>query len=148
MINEIGNTITVFGYDTGTGGLRELESRPALPPGFTGRSACADIRVHPSGRFLYGSNRGHDSLALFAVDQVSGGLSFIEHISTGGENPRGFEIEPGGSFLSVANQDSGNIVTFRINADSGGLACTDTVTGLGAPVCLASFSRKTSGGEG
>ena len=111
LINELCNTIVAYSYDGGAGRLEELQTVPTLPEGFPGTSHCADIHVAPSGRFVYGSNRGHDSLAIYAVDQDTGLLSFVGHTSTGGGNPRGFCIHPSGRWIWVGN---GRLVTFAV----------------------------------
>ncbi len=134
-ITESASTIVVFAYDTTTGVLREIQTVSTLPPGATGRNACADIHVHPSGRFLYGSNRGHDSIAIFAIDPATGLLSPRGHAPSGGRTPRNFAIDSSGTFLLAANQDSDTIVTFRIDAASGALE-PGPVHHSPTPVCL------------
>jgi 6-phosphogluconolactonase len=136
LINEIDSTITVFAYDAGRGALAEIQTTPTLPADFTGKSTTADIHVHPSGKFLYGSNRGHDSLAIFAIDETTGKLTFIGHESTQGQTPRNFAIAPGGTFLLAANQRSDNIVTFRINQETGQLTPTGHIAQAPMPVCI------------
>jgi 6-phosphogluconolactonase len=136
LINEIGNAITVFGYDAARGALRELQTAPTLPAGWKGESTTADIHVAPSGRFVYGSNRGHDSLVIYAIDPASGRLSYIGHQLTQGRTPRNFSIDPTGSLLLAANQDSHSIVTFRINAQTGKLTPTGHVAEIPMPLCI------------
>ena len=136
VINEIGNTITVFGYDQERGALAELQTIPTLPPDFTATSHTADVHVHPSGRFVYGSNRGHDSIAVYAVDDADGTLSLVGYQSTEGEVPRNFVIDPSGAFLLAANQDTDTVVTFRIDAATGELTPTGHVAAVPTPVCL------------
>ena len=96
----------------------------------------ADIHVHPSGRFVYGSNRGHDSIAIFSVDEETGHLTATGHESTQGWTPRNFAIDPSGEFLLAANQDSDTVVSFRIDSESGVLEPTGSVTEIPMPVCL------------
>ncbi len=136
LINEIGSTVTVFGYDAGSGGLRELQTLSTLPADFTGTSHCADIHVAPNGRYVYGSNRGHDSLAIFAVDSTTGALTAVGHAPTGGRTPRNFAIDPTGAFVLAANQNSDTIVTFRINQETGALTPTGAVAQVPSPVCI------------
>lgn len=136
VINEIGNTVTVFNYDQERGALDELQTIPTLPPDFTATSHTADVHVHPSGKFVYGSNRGHDSLVIYAVNDADGTLSLIGHQSTLGEVPRNFVIDPSGTFLLAANQDTDTIVTFRVNAENGELEPTGHVASVPTPVCL------------
>ena len=107
-----------------------------LPAGFDGHSHCADIGVHPSGRFVYGSNRGHDSITMFAVDAATGGLRLIGHRSTEGATPRNFAISPDGRFLLAANQDSDNVVVMPIDSETGQLGETVSVAPIPTPVCL------------
>ena len=96
VINEMGNTIVVFKHDADTGALEALQTIPTLPPDFTGSNTTAEIFVHPNGRFVYGSNRGHDSIAVFAVEEGSGKLKLVGHTPTGGKAPRNFAIDPTG----------------------------------------------------
>jgi 6-phosphogluconolactonase len=113
-----------------------LGTSSTLPDGFDGRNSCAEVRVTPSGRFVYGSNRGHDSIAIFAVDPADGTLTTAGHVSTGGANPRNFTIDPSGTLLLAANQDSDTIVAFRMDPDTGALHPTGQVTSLPSPVCV------------
>jgi len=124
VINEMLSTLTAFGYDSARGGLRELQTVSTLPAGFTGINSTAEIAVHPNRRFLYGSNRGHDSIAIFLIDEGKGTLTAAGHASTLGHTPRNFAIDPTGQYLIAANQDSSNIVVFRIDPNSGGLTPT------------------------
>jgi len=136
VINELDNTVTVFAYDAATGSLTPIQAISTLPGGFTETSYCADVHVHPSGKFLYGSNRGHDSIASFAVDEGTGKLSPVGHESTQGEWPRNFAIDPTGDFLLAANQNTDNIATYRIDRETGQLAPTRHVLEVPSPVCL------------
>jgi len=135
VINEMGSTLTTFGYDAKRGALKELQTLSTLPEGFTGRSTCAEVAVHPSGKFVYGSNRGHDSIAGFAFDPMSGKLNCLEHQSTQGKNPRHFALDPTGQWLLAENQDSDSIVVFRIDAQTGRLQATGQSVSVGTPVC-------------
>ncbi|MFQ5808091.1 MAG: lactonase family protein [Armatimonadota bacterium] len=136
VINELDCTITAFDYDASKGTLTQTQTVPTLPEGFEGTNTCADIHVHPSGKFLYGSNRGHDSIVIFAIDATSGKLTYIGHESTQGQSPRNFGIDPTGTFLLAANQRSDTIVTFRIDADTGTLTPTGHVANVPTPVCV------------
>jgi 6-phosphogluconolactonase len=107
-----------------------------LPKDFAGNNLPADVHVHPSGKFLYGSNRGHDSIAVFQIDRTNGTLKLLEHVSTQGKSPRGFGIDPTGSYLIVANQTTGNLVVFRIDQKTGGLTPTGQTVEAGMPVCM------------
>jgi 6-phosphogluconolactonase len=108
---------------------------PTVPADFSGANSCADIHVSPNGQFLYGSNRGHDSIVSFKIDEKNGKLEYIEHISTGGKTPRNFAIDPTGQFLLAANQNSDSIVVFRIDEKSGKLSKTGKAEAP-TPVCL------------
>jgi len=136
VINELRSTVTAFSYDAASGALEELQTLSTLPKGFSGQNDTAEVAVHPSGKFLYGSNRGHDSIAVFAIDSRKGTLQLVENVSTGGKTPRNFEIDPTGSRLFVANQDSSNIVVFRIDPKSGRLTPTGQVLDVPSPVCV------------
>jgi 6-phosphogluconolactonase len=137
LIEELGSAITAFAYDESTGGLEEIETISTLPKGFDGRNTCADIHVSPSGKFVYGSNRGHDSIAIFEVDESTGRLTPVGHESTQGNTPRNFCIDPTGAFMYAANQNTDSIVTFRIDQLSGGLTPTgDVVRDVPMPVCI------------
>jgi 6-phosphogluconolactonase len=136
VINEMLSTITTFRVGGGGGTLEALQSVPTLPAGFKGGSSTAEVVVHPSGRFVYGSNRGHDSLAIFAVDEGSGRLSPVGHEPTGGRTPRNFCIDPEGKTLWAANQSTDNIVVFKVDADTGRLARTGQELKVGSPVCV------------
>ena len=106
------------------------------PEGFDGKSFTADVHVHPSGRFLYGSNRGHDSIAIFRIDEQTGKPDADRPSSTGGRTPRNFAIDPSGRFLLAANQGSGSIVVFRIDAETGTLEPTGHSAAVSMPVCV------------
>lgn len=136
VINEIANTITAFHWDAAHGSLNELQTVSTLPASFTGEDTTAEIAVHPSGRFLYGSNRGHDSIAVFAIDPAKGTLTFVEDVLTQGKEPRDFTLDPSGNFLLAANQNSDDVVVFRINAKNGRLTATAQKVAVPSPVCI------------
>jgi 6-phosphogluconolactonase len=140
VIGEMASSITAYRYDAtkGTGIWRQTVS--TLPADFTGRSTTAEIMMHPTGRWLYGSNRGHDSIVGYRVDQNTGALSVIDWWSTQGNVPRGFTIDPTGSLLLAGNQNSDTVVPFRIDPNSGGLTPTNAVTNTQVPVSFA-FGR-------
>ncbi|MEW6357692.1 MAG: lactonase family protein [Planctomycetota bacterium] len=140
VINELGNTMVAFRYDETCGALQELQTISTLPADFTGTSYCADVHVHPNGKFLYGSNRGHNSIAIFTIDESSGRLALVGCEPTQGDHPRNFMIDPTGTFLLVANQNTDNIVSFRIDGATGGLKPTGLVTNVSMPVCLKMIS--------
>lgn len=136
VINEIQSTITVFAYDAHRGALRELQTVTTLPAGFAGQNSTAEIQAASSGKFLYGSNRGHDSIAVFSVDSGKGTLTPVEQVPTQGKVPRNFNIDPTGSYLFAANQNSNNVVIFRVDGKTGRLIPTGQVFEVGSPVCV------------
>ncbi len=136
VINELNSTISVFRYDSSRGNLEPLQNISTLPREFSGQNGAAEIQVHPSGRFLYGSNRGHDSIAIFAVDTETGKLRSLGHQSVLGKTPRHFALDPSGRYLLAANQDSGNVVVFRVDPQSGRLRPTGTSVAIPMPVCV------------
>jgi 6-phosphogluconolactonase len=137
VINELDSTVTAFTFDSAQGALRETQTVSTLPAGFSGENSCAEIEVAPSGKFVYGSNRGHDSIVVYSIDPPTGRLNLVQHISTQGKAPRNFAIDPGGDFLLAANQNSDNVVTFRIDRESGKLSPTGHVAEIPTPVCVA-----------
>ena len=136
VINEMQSTVTAFDWDAGEGALREIQTISTLPEDFTGRTSTAEIEVHPSGKFLYGSNRGHDSIAVFAIDEADGKLTAVERASTQGKTPRSFAIDPTGQFLFAVNQNTNNLVLFRIDQQSGGLTQAGEPLPVPSPVCV------------
>ena len=136
LINELDCTLTAFTYDASHGTLRELQTVPTLPDGFEGSNSCSDLHVSPSGDFVYGSNRGHNSIVIFQIDGDTGRLTCVGHESTQGETPRGFTIDPTETFLLAGNQNTDTVVTFRIDQQTGKLASTGHVAEVPAPVCL------------
>ena len=135
-VNEMGSSVTSFSYDPGRGRLHELQTISMLPKDFSGKNDAAEIQVHPNGKFLYASNRGHDSIAVFSIDPKKGTLTPVEYVPTQGKAPRYFTIDPTGSRLFVANQNSGNIVMFKINQANGRLTASGQVLEVGSPVCV------------
>jgi 6-phosphogluconolactonase len=142
-INEIALTVTAFSYDAEKGAFAELQTLSTLPDAERGEGqSTAEIRAHPSGKFLYGSNRGHNTIAVFAVDPEKGTLTLVENVSTQGETPRNFNLDPTGKFLIAENQRSNNIVVYSIDQESGKLTPTGQTLNLGSPVCLRFVSLK------
>src|SRR5258708_441564 len=142
VINEIANTVTAFSYDGSRGGLKELQTIGTLPEDFKGTSHTAEVVVHPSGQFLYGSNRGHDSLAIFAIDAATGKLTAAGHQATGGKTPRNFSIDPSGAWLLAENQENGTIVVFAIESRTGALRPTTHKLDVPSPVCVRMVSPR------
>jgi 6-phosphogluconolactonase len=138
VINEKHVTLTAFSHDAERGGLTPIQTISTLPAGEPVEIgySTAEVQVHPSGRFLYGSNRGHNSIAVFTIDQKSGRLTFVEAKPTQGAGPRGFGIDPTGAYLLVAHQRSDSVVVFRIDPASGRLKPTGHTIALGSPACV------------
>jgi 6-phosphogluconolactonase len=135
VINEMSNTISAFHYDAENGKMTGAQTISTLPDDFSGANTGAEIALHPSGKFLYASNRGHNSIALFDVDQKSGKLTPVAHQSTLGRMPRFFAIDPSGRWLFAENQASGSVVIFAIDPATGKLKPTGQMLSIGAPVC-------------
>ena len=136
VINELNSTMTTLRYSEKGGTLTTIDTTSTLPSGYSEVSYCADVHVSPSGKFLYGSNRGHNSIVVFAIDKDTGIPKLVEHVSTQGNWPRNFAIDPSGKFLLVANQRSDNVVIFRIDGKTGRLTPSGQVAQIPAPVCL------------
>jgi len=136
VIDEMVGAVNTFSFDSKKGALHLLQTVPTLPSGFSGENTTAEIEVHPNGKFVYGSNRGHDSIVVYAVDAKTGTLKLVEDVPTQGKAPRNFQIDPTGTRLFVANQESGNIVAFRINPKTGHLSPTGEVLKVPNPVCI------------
>jgi 6-phosphogluconolactonase len=136
VVNELDSTVSVLEWDAAKGTGREVQAISTLPNDFTGVSYCAEIRSAPSGRFVYASNRGHDSIAVFAVAEKTGLLTAAGHVSTQGKTPRNIELTPTGDLLLAANQDSDTIVSFWVDQTSGQLTPTGHVVHAPMPVCV------------
>jgi 6-phosphogluconolactonase len=136
VISELSSTVTTFRYDARAGTLRELQTVTTLPKEFSGRNDTAEIAVHSNGKFLYASNRGHDSIAVFAIEHAKGTLTFVSRVPTGGKEPRHFAIDPSGNYLLAENQLSNNIVVFKIDLATGSLNPTGQVIEVPSPVDL------------
>lgn len=136
VITEMGRTVTAFSADLHTGVFHPIQSVSTLPAGFGGRNDDAEIEVHPSGRFLYASNRGEDSIAIYAIDPMKGTLTKTGDVPTGGKEPRSFAIDPSGKLLFAANQNSDDIVIFRIDATTGQLTPTGEKLDVPSPVSI------------
>lgn len=142
IISELNSTITSCTYDAKSGKLTKVMVVDALPEGFSGESYCADIHVSPDGKYLYGSNRGHDSIVIFQIDKKTGELAYVDHHSVNGKWPRNFVIDPTGKFLLVANQHTDNIVVFKIDMETGKLRANGVDVKVTKPVCLKILKMK------
>jgi 6-phosphogluconolactonase len=136
VLGEMQSSVTVFKNDAREA-FRQVQQISALPAGFSGRNDAAEIAIHPNGKFLYTSNRGHESIAVFAIDPKTGTLTLLADVPTGGKEPRHFAIDPTGQYLLAENQFSGNIVEFRIDPATGKLTATGAVLQVPSPVCVA-----------
>ena len=136
VINELDSSMAAFQYDEDEGALTHIDTVSTLPSDFSGVSYCADVHVSRSGKFLYGSNRGHNSIAVFEIDERSGKIKLVQHASTEGNWPRNFAIDPSGKFLLVANQRTDNVAVLAIDEDTGRLTPTGRIEEIPAPVCL------------
>jgi 6-phosphogluconolactonase len=137
VINELNSTISTFEKRRGI--WEEIQTVATLPDEFTGENYCADIHASHDGRFLYGSNRGHNSIAVFRIDQNNAMLTRITSVPVQGDWPRNFTLSPDGKFMLVANQRSGNITVFQIDPENGVPVFTGKSLDLPAPVCLEFF---------
>jgi 6-phosphogluconolactonase len=137
VASELNSTVTAYSYSAKDGTLHELQVISTLPKDFSGENDVAEIAVHPSGKFLYVSNRGRDSIAVFAIDAVKGKLTPVADIATQGKTPRNFAIDPAGKYLLAANQASNDIVVFKIDPATGSLTLTGQVVEVAAPVDIA-----------
>jgi 6-phosphogluconolactonase len=136
VINEMGNTVTAYSYDADKGALKEVQTIGTLPSDFKGKSYTAEVVVHPSGKFLYGSNRGHNSIAIFSIDPKTGKLTAVGHQAKDIKTPRNFNIDPSGKFLVVANQDGDSLIVYRIDPQTGELAPVGEPVEVPKPVCV------------
>ncbi len=136
VVNELNSTLAALVFDRVTGRIQESQALSTLPDAFCGQNICADVHVHPSGAFVYASNRGHDSIAVFAVDEETGTLTPIQHQSSLGKTPRGIVLDPTGEFLLAANQETDSVVVFAVNPGTGVLSHTGHAVDIPAPTCL------------
>ena len=136
IINELDNTLIALMHDPKTGGLSKIQTISTLPEDFRGKSYTAEVRIHPNGKFIYGSNRGHDSIVSYKIDPVSGKLTLAGFQKNGIKWPRHFNIDPSGHFCLVGNQDSDNVVVFAIDQKNGLLKAPHQTVSIGKPVCV------------
>jgi len=141
LITEMGNSIMLFDWDTRRGALSEVQTVSTLPAGFQGASTCAEIQVHPSGRFVYASNRGRDSIAVFSVDENTGRLTPIQDVPSGGITPRNFDIDPTAHWLLATNHGSNTAMVFRIDQQTGKLTPAGQPLDVPSPFCPRFLAR-------
>ncbi|MBN1803665.1 MAG: lactonase family protein [Sedimentisphaerales bacterium] len=142
VINELDCTVTAFAYEPISGTLSDIQTITTLPNDFNESNSCAEIRVHPGGKFLYGSNRGHNSIAAYKIDPAKGTLNFVEHETSDINTPRNFNIDPSGKFCLVANQGTNSVVVFKINQKTGALEPTGHKISIARPVCIRFLMSK------
>ncbi|MFD3258267.1 lactonase family protein [Paenibacillus lentus] len=135
-INEVNSSLTLYTFDAEAGTLSVIDSVPTLPEGFTGENTTAEVAISRDGKYLYGSNRGHDSIVVFAIDPTSGKLILVQHISSEGGHPRHFALTPTGDYLVAANRDANNLAVFRIDQATGKLEFTGQTAQISKPVCV------------
>jgi 6-phosphogluconolactonase len=135
LLGELDSTVTVFASEKDN--FRSIQNIPMLPTGFSGRNDAAEIEIHPSGKFLYASNRGHDSFAVYSINQKDGTLTQVEIVPSGGQEPRHFAIDPTGNFLLAENQNTNNIIEFRIDQATGKLTQTGETLSTPSPICIS-----------
>jgi len=135
-INELNSTLSILAFEAKTGKLTEVQTVNTLPDDFNEPSATAEVVVHPNGKFVYGSNRGHDSTAVFSIDAENGRLTLVEIEPTLGGHPRFIGIEPSGNYLIAANRDANNLVSFRIDQTTGALTPTGHQVNIPQPLCV------------
>jgi 6-phosphogluconolactonase len=135
-VNEMKSSVTAFSYDRSKGALTALQTIANLPEDYTGVDNSAEIDVDSAGKFLYASNRGHDSITIYKIDSGKGTLTTVDRVPTQGKTPRGFKIDPTGRYLIAGNQDSNSVVIFKRDAASGRLTPTGQTVSVGSPVCI------------
>lgn len=140
-INEMASTVTGFTWDARDGTLESFQTISTLPEGYSEPTTTAEVQVHPSGKFLYGSNRGHDSISVFSIDQGSGKLTPVEREPVQGKTPRNFRMDPDGKWLFAANQASDEVVVFQVDQQTGELSPTGTKVQMPAPMCVRFLER-------
>lgn len=136
VINEMGSTVTAFAWDARRGVLSEIQTISTLPAGFTGTNYDAEVITDRAGRFLYGSNRGHDSIALFSIDPRKGTLRFVETVSSQGKFPRNFNLDPTGAWMLVGNQNTDNVAVYKVDGSTGRITPTGRQVQAPSPICI------------
>ena len=136
VVNERQSSLSCYRYDAKTADINLVETVPTIPADYKMNSSPADVHVHPNGRFVYSSNRGHNSIAIFRIDEASGRMALVDIVSTQGATPRGFQFEPSGRFLFAGNQGTGNVVTFAVDGETGKMTPTGAKAEVPRPVCI------------
>jgi 6-phosphogluconolactonase len=136
VVNERQSSLSCYRYDAKTADISLVETVPTIPQNYTMNNSPADVHVHPNGKFVYSSNRGHNSIAIFRIDEASGRMTPVDIVSTQGSTPRGFNFEPSGRYLFAGNQGTGSVVTFAVDGESGKLMPTGAKAEVPRPVCI------------
>jgi 6-phosphogluconolactonase len=136
VVNERQSSLSCYRYEASTADINLVETVPTIPADYKMNNAPADVHVHPNGKFVYSSNRGHNSIAVFRIDPSNGTMTLVDISSSGGATPRGFQFEPGGRFLFAGNQGTGNVVTFAVDAETGKMMPTGAKAEVPRPVCI------------
>jgi len=136
VLDELDGTVTACRYDATRGIAEPFQRVSTSPDGYTGRNSCSEIRMHPTGRFVYAANRGHNGIAVFARDASTGALARVEIVPTGGKTPRNFNLTPDGAWLLCGHQDSGNLTVFKVDAGTGRLTATPHTAHVAKAVCV------------
>ena len=136
VVNERQSSLSCYRYDANTADISLVQTIPTIPPAYAMNNSPADVHVHPNGTFVYSSNRGHNSITIFRIDEASGRMTLVDIVSTQGSTPRGFNFEPSGRFLFAANQGTGSIMTFAVDGESGKLTPTGAKVDVPRPVCV------------
>jgi len=142
LVNELSSTVTVYSFDGSSGRMTELQTISTLSQDFKGENTTAEITTDAAGKFLYASNRGDDSIAIFAIDQKTGKVSLVDRVKTGGKEPRHFTLDPTGKWLFAENQNSNDIRLFRVDPASGKLTPAPQTMQVNSPVCIVFMPMK------
>jgi len=145
VINELNSTVTTYAYTTSTGRLHEIATVSSLPPHFEGNNSGAELTVHPSGKFLYASNRGNDTVVLFAIDASKGTLTYVDEQGSGGKTPRHFGIDPSAKYMVICNQNTDNMLACAIDGATGRLKPSGVLASAPSPVCAVFLSQPDGG---
>jgi 6-phosphogluconolactonase len=142
LVNEMASTVSVYSLDASSGRLSELQTILTVPSDFKGENTTAEIATDAAGKFLYASNRGDDSMAIFAIEAETGKLSLVDRVKTGGKEPRHFTLDPTGKWLFAENQNSNDIRVFRVDPKSGRLTPASQTIQVNSPVCVVFVPAK------
>lgn len=142
LINELDNTIMALSYNGSNGALKEIQTISTLPADFKGKNLTAEVKVHPNGKFLYGSNRGDDSIAIYDINQKNGKLTLVGFQNSGIDEPRNFNIDPSGKYCIVGNQDTNSVLLFKVDDKTGKLIPTGVSHPVGKPICVKFLKRE------